>query len=143
MTFRLIPMLLAVALVGCDAPNSEPVVPVDDTAPADENMEKPVGDAIDEKDVSVTPASFNLQDAPVVEYKAPEMHCVVCAASIVKAMKEKPGVVDVKADPETKIVSVAIDKSKFESNSAIDAVAEAGFGEATPLEDKLPVADAS
>lgn len=93
-----------------------------------------VGCGTPASDTTTTLVAFNPDGAPVAEFEAPGMHCQMCAASIVKVLKEKPGVIDVKADAATKIVSVAYADDEFESDFAIEAVAEAGFGEATPVE---------
>lgn len=86
----------------------------------------------------VTQVVFNEAGAPVVEIEAPGMHCENCAASIVEALREKPGVVDVKADAKTKLVSVAVEEADFKADDAIAAISEAGFGEATMVEDVAP-----
>ena len=47
-------------------------------------------------------------------------------------MKDQPGVVDVKADAETKLVSLAVEaKTEFDAEAAVAAIDEAGFGEAS------------
>lgn len=86
----------------------------------------------------VTPAVFNEVGAPVVEIEAPGMHCENCAASIVEALRDKPGVIDVKADAETKLVSVAVVASEFQPDDAIAAIDEAGFGDAALVEEVAP-----
>lgn len=134
-------MVVLVAMVGCGAPASDTSAPAasDEAAPAGSETKpagsdsKPAGSA-SKASVEATLVSFNPDGAPVAEFEAPGMHCEMCAAKIVQVMKEKPGVVDVKADAGTKIVSVAYADDEFESDFAIEAVAEAGFGEATPVE---------
>lgn len=128
---RFFGILLVAAAIGCGTPAYDTGVVAS-------------SEAIDESvtvDVEVTPVEFNLTGAPVVELDAPGMHCEVCAASIVKAIKSKPGVVDVKADAETKVVSVAVSETEFESDFAIEAIAEAGFGEATLIDTVEPIED--
>lgn len=90
-------------------------------------------------DDPTTPVVFNAGGAPVVEFEAPVMHCEACAATIVQALRDKPGVVDAKADAESKIVTVAIEESSFDPETAIAAIADAGFGEATLVEEVAPV----
>ncbi|TWT94064.1 Heavy-metal-associated domain protein [Botrimarina colliarenosi] len=92
---------------------------------------------------TATPVAFNVADAPVVEFEAPGMHCEACAATIVETLREKPGVIDVKADAETKIVTVAVEEPAFEADAAIAAIADAGFGEATLVEEVEPVEPAA
>lgn len=122
-------MTLAVA-VGCGAPAS-------DTVPVAESGQE----AAHAEGFVMTAAEFNVAGAPVVELDAPGMHCEACAANICKAIKDKPGVVDVKANAETKVVSVAVSDTEFETDFVIEAIAEAGFGEATVLEATPPVED--
>lgn len=127
---RLVWILLLGVAVGCGAPATDG--PVATGAPA--GGAEGVG-------FTVTPVAFNTAGAPTVELDAPGMHCGACAANICKALKEQPGVVDVKADADTKVVTVAIDDAAFETDAAITAIAEAGFGEATVHETASPVED--
>ena len=117
-------MIALVAAVGCGAPATDTSV-IADEAPAGSDSKG---------EVTATLVAFNPDGAPVAEFEAPGMHCQMCAAKIVQVMKEKPGVIDVKADAATKIVTVAYADDQFESDFALEAVAEAGFGEATPVE---------
>jgi copper chaperone CopZ len=82
---------------------------------------------------------FNAVGAPVVEFEAPVMHCEACAATIVETLRDKPGVVDAKADPVSKIVTVAIKEESFEPETVIAAIEDAGFGEATLVEEVAPI----
>jgi copper chaperone CopZ len=82
---------------------------------------------------------FNAAGAPVVEFEAPVMHCEACAATIVETLRDKPGVVDAKADPVSKIVTVAIKEESFEPETVITAIDDAGFGEATLVEEVAPI----
>ena len=77
-----------------------------------------------------TAVVFNLAGAPVVEFEAPKMHCEACEANVRKALLAEVGVLDVKADAESGLVQVAVDESTFETDTAIQAIADAGFGEA-------------
>lgn len=114
-------ILLAAASIGCGTP-------VNDTGVAAS---------------AATPVEFNVTGAPVVELEAPGMDCEACAARICKVVKANPGVVDVKADAVTKVVSVAVSEAEFESDSAIEAIAEAGFGEATLVEAVVETVEAA
>lgn len=130
-------MLALAATIGCEPqekkkmdtpPATPPAAPADEPAadePADEDGAALPGDN------AATLVSFNAADNAVVEFKAPGMHCKMCAAEVVKALKETKGVVDVKADPETKVVEVAIDEAEFDRNDAVAAINSTGFGEST------------
>ncbi len=115
-------LLVSLIAVGCGSPAA-------DVAPTAEAPAPKAAEA------EVTAVAFNVDDSPVVEFETPGMHCSACAANIVKALRDKPGIVDVKANAETKIVTVAVDESEFTPETAIKAVEEAGFGEATLVED--------
>lgn len=114
---RFIACFMVVLLVGCGQAVSTSEV----EAPAIE--------------VITTAAEFNADGAPTVEFSAPGMHCEVCAAGVCDALREQPGVVDVKADAEKKVVTVAVEQASFEPATVIDAIAEANFGEATLVEE--------
>lgn len=138
-------LLIVVAAVGCGtAPTGDSATPAASTtaamtpdgatAPA-VSSPKPAADATapddtEETDVTVTQVAFNANGAPVVEFKAPGMHCEFCAATIVGVLQDKPGVVDVMADAETKVVTVAIKEGDFESETIVAAIADAGFANA-------------
>ncbi|MEO1497916.1 MAG: heavy-metal-associated domain-containing protein [Planctomycetota bacterium] len=79
--------------------------------------------------VKVTPAEFNADGAPTVEIDV-NMHCGACAANVCKALKEQPGIVDVKADAETDVATVAIDEASFDGEATLAALAEANFADA-------------
>ncbi len=82
---------------------------------------------------------FNADGAPVVEFEAPDMECEACAATIVDTLRRKPGVVDAKADPVSKIVTVAVEEESFEPATVIAAIEDAGYGEATLVEEVAPI----
>jgi copper chaperone CopZ len=116
-------LLAAAAMVGCgSAPEAPSVTPL-----------------------KVTPVAFTEVGDPIVEFEAPVMHCEACAATIVSALKEKKSVVDASANPETKIVSVTFSQQGFNPEASIAAgevvaaIADAGFGEATPVNEVAPV----
>lgn len=75
-----------------------------------------------------TVVEFNPTSAPVVEFEAPGLHCPNCSAKMERLMAEVPGVVDVKADSETKVISIAFDESSFDQQEAITAIESSGFG---------------
>ena len=95
--------------------------------------------------LKVTPVAFTDAGDPVVEFEAPVMHCEACAATIVSTLKENKSVIDASANPETKIVSVTFSQQGFNPEASIAAgevvaaIADAGFGEATPVEEVAPV----
>lgn len=123
----LILMACLAVLVGCnDGPSTKEV----DATPAAGSGDKPGSGSAAKTSADATPALFNLVGAPVVEYEAPKMHCEACEAGVRKALLAEVGVIDVKADSETKIVRVAIDESTYDEEAAIGAIANAGFGEA-------------
>lgn len=76
---------------------------------------------------------FNEENNPTIEFNVPELHCEMCAASACKLVKDIDGVVDVKADAETKVVTVAVKDEAFDSEPA-RKVLEEEFGEATVVE---------
>ncbi|MEO0531006.1 MAG: heavy-metal-associated domain-containing protein [Planctomycetota bacterium] len=133
---RLSWLVLAIAVVGCGTPATE-----NTSAPAGDEAATPAGSgakpagsdskgSASKEDVTVTQVAFNADGAPVVEFEAPGMHCEFCAATIVGLLKDKPGVVDVMADAETKVVTVAVEEAEFESEKIVEAIADAGFAEA-------------
>lgn len=132
-------LLIVIAVVGCGAPAATETT--DTSAPAGDESTAPVGsdakpagsdtkDTAAKIDVTVTQVAFNAGGAPVVEFEAPGMHCEFCAATIVGVLQDKPGVVDVMADAETKVVTVAVEESEFQSETIVAAIADAGFAEA-------------
>lgn len=82
---------------------------------------------------------FNADGAPVVEFEAPDMECEACAATIVDTLRNKPGVIDAKADPISKIVTVAVEEESFQPDTVIAAIEDAGYGEATLVEEVAPI----
>lgn len=114
LTMRLaITLAVAVSAVGCgDASTS----PTEATAAKSTVIE-------------VTPAAFNIDGAPTVEIGV-DMHCGGCAAGVCKTLKEQPGVVDAKADADTDIATIAIDKSTFDAEATLAALAEANYSDA-------------
>lgn len=90
--------------------------------------------------VEATPAAFNVEGQPTVEYDVPGLHCDHCSATACKLLADVDGVVDVKADPVTKKAVVAIDESTFDAAAAVAAL-EGQFGEATVVGDEVAAED--
>jgi len=80
--------------------------------------------------VETTPAAFNVEGKPTVEYDVPGLDCEHCSAAACSLLEEMPGVVDVRADSEAKRATVAIDQAQFDSEAVRAALADK-FGEAT------------
>lgn len=129
---RFTPLVISMALVGCGAPATDTSAPAKEEAPAGSES-KPSGSAT-KVDASLFKVSLNEEGTPQLLFKSPDMHCEACAASIVQAVKETPGVVDVEADAETKVVSVTVDEETFEAKAVVEAVVDAGFDGIEPVE---------
>lgn len=84
----------------------------------------------------VQPVSFNVEGRPTIEIDVPGLHCENCSATACNLLAEVPGVVDVKADPETKKATLAIDEAEFDSEAARAALEEQ-FGEATVVDEQV------
>lgn len=80
--------------------------------------------------VETQQAVFNAEGAPTVEIDVPGLHCEHCSATACELLCDLPGVVDVKADPESKKVTIAEHEEEFDSEAA-RVVLEEQFGEAT------------
>jgi copper chaperone CopZ len=81
---------------------------------------------------SVEPVAFNTAGAPTVEFDVPGMHCEhMCAPKVRETLAAQPGVVDVKVDIDTKVVTVAVESDKFDAEKAIAALVEADFEDTT------------
>lgn len=80
--------------------------------------------------VDTQQAVFNAESAPTVEIDVPGLHCEHCSATACEMLCDLPGVVDVKADPESKKVIIAEHEGEFDSEAARSALEEQ-FGEAT------------
>lgn len=79
--------------------------------------------------------SFNVTGQPTVEIDVPGLHCENCSSTACELLAELPGVVDVKADSDTKKATVAVDESTFDSEAARAVLADQ-FGEATIIGDQ-------
>jgi copper chaperone CopZ len=79
------------------------------------------------------PVVFNAGGNPTVEIDVPGLHCEHCSATACELLKDVEGVVDVKADPETKKATIAVKDGEFDSEAA-RTVLEEQFGEATVVD---------
>lgn len=62
-----------------------------------------------------------------LEYRAPDLECGGCVASLTKVLGPIPGVASVVADANTKAVRVEFDDAKTTEAAILDASARAGF----------------
>lgn len=105
-----------------------------------EVAETPAEAVVEVTPLKVTPIAFSEAGDPIVEFDTPGMHCGACAATIKKRLGEQETVVEVTTDADTKVVRVTFVKDGFDAaesmaaGEAVAAIAEAGFGEATPIE---------
>ena len=60
-------------------------------------------------------------------FKAPDIECGGCAASIQKALTGAPGVQSVAVDVETKTVTIAFDETKTSPRSISETLTDIGF----------------
>ncbi|MEN0109850.1 MAG: heavy-metal-associated domain-containing protein [Planctomycetota bacterium] len=127
-------------LAGCGESTVSPTAAVDDAVEA----VGAVVSTIEATPIKLTALSYSETGDPIVDFYTPGMHCEACAATITKRLGEQDAVVDVSADAETKVVRVTFVKDGFNAEEsmaageAVAAIADAGFGEATPID---PVAE--
>ncbi|MCH2115528.1 MAG: heavy-metal-associated domain-containing protein [Pirellulales bacterium] len=82
-----------------------------------------------------TITSFNLEQAPTVTLKVPDMHCQYsCAPKVYETLVAQLGVKDVKVELETKTATVAIDEAQFDAEATIAALVDHQFTNTTVLE---------
>lgn len=62
-----------------------------------------------------------------LEYRAPDISCQGCVASLRNVLTTVPGVMEVDADPATKTVRVQFDESAIDPSAVLNASADAGF----------------
>jgi len=62
-----------------------------------------------------------------LEFRAPDIACQGCVASLRTVLGTVPGVLDVQADPETKTVRVSYDAATTDPSAVLSASADAGF----------------
>ena len=82
-----------------------------------------------------TLTSFNLEHAPTVTLKVPDMHCQYsCAPKVYDTLVAQPGVKDVKVELETKTATVAIDAAQFDREATVAALVDVQFTNTTVTE---------
>jgi copper chaperone CopZ len=111
----------------------------------------PIKEAASEQ-IAATPAAFNVEGAPTVEFSVPDMMCEFsCAPKVQETLAAQPGVKDVQVDLEGKLATVAIDEEKFDADAAVAALVDVQFvntklasapGEAAVSDQATPAADA-
>jgi copper chaperone CopZ len=103
--------VFSVSLVGCnEATNAELSVP----------------------EAATTPAAFNADGAPTVQFSVPDMMCPEsCAVKVKEILSEQPGAKDVVVDFDSKTATVAIDKDKFDADAAIAALVDHAYDHST------------
>src|SRR3954471_14271464 len=80
---------------------------------------------------AVTPVAFNSGGAPTVQFTVPDMMCPEgCGAKVKEILSKQPGAKDVVVDFDSKTVTVAIDKDKFDSKQAVAALVDHQFSHA-------------
>jgi copper chaperone CopZ len=90
-----------------------------------------------EKPAEATPAAFNVEGAPTVEFSVPDMMCEEsCCPQVRETLAAQPGVKDVKVELETKIATVAVDKDRFDAKAAIAALKDIQFVHTTLVTDE-------
>src|SRR5262245_29798043 len=98
---------VVILAVGCSRPSTEPSGTISGSA---------------------TPVSFNPAGAPTVEFTVPDMMCPEgCGEKVKEILSKQPGVKEVRVEFETKTAIVAVDKDKFKSKDAIDALKDCQF----------------
>lgn len=77
---------------------------------------------------AATPAVFNSDGAPTVEFSVPDMMCPEgCAVEVKEILVKQPGAKDVRVDFEAKTATVAIDETDFDSAQALAALIDKQF----------------
>ena len=93
--------------------------------------EEKAGDTADEssaEQVAATPAAFNVEGAPTVEFSVPDMMCEFsCAPKVREVLAAQPGVKDVQVELDAKRATVAVDEEKFDADAAIAALVDVQF----------------
>src|SRR3954466_8931130 len=85
----------------------------------------------DSASAAVTPVAFNSGGAPTVQFTVPDMMCPEgCGAKVKEILSEQPGAKDVLVEFESKSVTVAVDKDKFDPKQAIAALKDHQFSHA-------------
>jgi copper chaperone CopZ len=76
----------------------------------------------------VTPAVFNADHAPIVEFSVPDMMCPEgCGVAVEGILSKQPGAKDVLIDFEGKTAKVAVEEGKFDADKALAALVDKQF----------------
>jgi len=85
--------------------------------------------------VEATPAAFNEEGAPTVQFSVPDMMCEYsCVDAVKKTLETQEGVKEVQVTYEDKLATVAVDEAVFDSDSAIEALVDKQFLEARVID---------
>jgi copper chaperone CopZ len=77
---------------------------------------------------TTTPAVFNVNGAPTVEFSVPDMMCPEgCAVEVKEILAKQPGAKDVLVDFEAKTATVAIEQDEFDAAQALAALIDKQF----------------
>lgn len=83
-------------------------------------------------EADLTRAAYKKAGSEVVEFSVPDMMCPEgCGAKVKEVLSQQPGAKDVFVDFPTKTAIVAIEKEKFDSKKAIDALVDHQFKKST------------
>lgn len=92
-------------------------------------------DTATDSSVPASSAVFNVTGAPTVQFKVPDMMCEEsCAKAVHDTLAAQPGVKEVVVDFPNRLATVAVDKVTFDSQTALDALLDKQFSEATLVE---------
>ncbi len=75
----------------------------------------------------ITSFSAMAAESKTVTLDVPGMTCEFCPITIRKALKKVPGVIDAKADFDTKTATVSFDPDKTNIDELMKATADAGY----------------
>lgn len=85
-------------------------------------------DTTTESTVAASPAAFNAAGAPTVQFKVPDMMCEEsCAKAVHDTLAAQSGAEDVIVDFPNRLATVAVDKEKFDSETALAALLDKQF----------------
>ena len=83
-------------------------------------------------EADLTRAAYKKAGSQVVEFSVPDMMCPEgCGAKVKEILSQQPGTKDVFVDFPTKTAIVAIEKDKFDSKQALDALVDHQFKKST------------
>jgi copper chaperone CopZ len=93
-------------------------------------------------EADLTRAAYKKAGSQVVEFSVPDMMCPEgCGAKVKEILSQQPGAKDVFVDFPSKTAIVAIEKEKFDSKQALDALVDHQFKKSTVKDATSPVAD--